>query len=417
MNLDGMRNYRDEVAGFSRNARLYITGGIFNGLGMSVFGLLFNLYLKEHAFTESQIGHVLSAGSLGATLAAIPAALVLERMCVKRVLVWSTLLAAGCYAAMIALRNMTLLLPFSLAASMFITFYRISAAPYLMAQGGSSERIYVFSVSSASGMLSSLIGFVLGGYLPELALASGLAQSTAAAQELSLYFSIVASLLSLAPFSMLSSDPPACTSKAGTFFHKLRSYDWPMIWRLMVPKILVGLGAGLVIPFMNLYFRNEFGLESGRIGLFFSIMQVGLFLGILSAPLLTRKLGKVDSIVITELASVPFMLVLALTRNLPLAVIAFVMRGTLMNMNLPISANFEMELLKAEDRPFTNAVSTIAWNGAWTVSAAVGGAVIEKYSFAWSFYLTIGFYLLSAASYKLLLGRSGIRPSVRQIID
>ncbi len=410
MNLDGVRNYRDGVAGFSRNARLYITGGIFNGLGMSVFGLLFNLYLKEHAFTESQIGQVLSAGSLGATLAAIPAALVLERVCVKRVLVWSTLLAAGCYAAMIALRDMTLLLPFSLAASMFITFYRISAAPYLMAQGGRSERIYVFSISSASGMLSSLIGFVLGGYLPEFALASGLAESTAAAQELSLYFSIVASLLSLVPFAMLSSDPPACSPRAGTFVHKLRSYDWPVIWRLMVPKILVGLGAGLVIPFMNLYFRNEFGLESGRIGLFFSVMQVGLFLGILSAPLLTRKLGKVDSIVITELASVPFMLVLALTRNLPLAVIAFVMRGTLMNMNLPIAANFEMELLKEEDRPFTNAVSTIAWNGAWTISAAVGGAVIEKYSFAWSFYLTIGFYLMSAASYRLLLGGRGRNP-------
>ena len=104
MNLDGVRHYRDGVAGFSRNARLYIAGGIFNGLGMSVFGLLFNLYLKEHAFTESQIGQVLSAGSLGATLAAIPAALVLERICVKRVLIWSTLLAAGCYTAMIALK-------------------------------------------------------------------------------------------------------------------------------------------------------------------------------------------------------------------------------------------------------------------------------------------------------------------------
>ncbi|NLP05834.1 MFS transporter [Candidatus Fermentibacteria bacterium] len=412
MNLDGVRHYREGVAGFSRNARLYIAGGIFNGLGMSVFGLLFNLYLKEHAFTESQIGQVLSAGSLGATLAAIPAALVLERICVKRVLIWSTLLAAGCYAAMIALRNMTLLLPFSLAASMFITFYRISAAPYLMAQAGSGERIYVFSISSASGMLSSLIGFVLGGFLPELALASGLAMDTASAQEMSLYFSIAASLLSLAPFAMLSSDPPACSPRGGTFVHKLKSYDWPVIWRLMVPKILVGLGAGLVIPFMNLYFRNEFDLESGRIGLFFSVMQVGLFLGMLSAPLLTRRLGKVDSIVLTELASVPFMLVLALTRNLPLAVFAFVMRGTLMNMNLPIAANFEMELLEEKDRPFTNAVSTIAWNGAWTISAAAGGAVIEKYSFAWSFYLTIGFYLLSAASYKALLGRSGFRQSV-----
>lgn len=135
------------------------------------------------------------------------------------------------------------------------------------------------------------------------------------------------------------------------------------------------------------------------------MMQVGLFLGMLGAPVLTRRFGMVNSIVLTELASVPFMLVLALTRNLALAVAAFVLRGTLMNMNIPISANFEMELVKREDRPFTNAVSMISWNGSWTVSAAIGGAVIEEHSFALSFYLTIFFYLLSAGSYYLLLGR------------
>jgi len=81
------------------------------------------------------------------------------------------------------------------------------------------------------------------------------------------------------------------------------------------------------------------------------------------------------------------------------------MRGMLMNMNLPISANYEMEIQKPEDRPFTNAVSAISWNGAMTLSAAVGGAIIEKHSFAFSFYITIVLYLLSAGSYYLLLGR------------
>ncbi len=403
--MNQARRYREGVRAFSGNVRLFIWGGLFNGLGMSVFSLLFNLYLKENAFTETSIGQILAAGSLGAAVAAVPAALVLERVSIKKVLVWSTVLSSACYALMIMAREVPLLRLMSFSATMFVTFYRISASPFLMSGSGEGERIYVFSVNSAVGMLSSLMGFLFGGFLPELVRWSGIAADTAGAQEIALYFAIAAGMLAIVPFARMDDSPPAARLHGLGFLHKLKSYDWPVIWRLMIPKILVGLGAGLVIPFMNLYFRNEFGLDSTRIGFYFSIMQVGLFLGMLSAPLLARKFGMVGSIVVTELLSVPFMLVLALTRNLPLAVAAFVMRGALMNMNLPIAANFEMELLKPEDRPFTNAVSAISWNGAWSVSAVVGGAILEEFSFAFSFYLTIGFYLLSALSYYALLGK------------
>lgn len=405
--------YRKSLQAFSGNVRLFIWGGLFNGLGMSVFSLLFNLYLKEHAFTETSIGQILAAGSLGAALAAVPAALILERVRIKRVLIWSTVLSSVCYALMIAARDVPFLRLMSLAATMFVTFYRISASPFLMTHSGSDERIYVFSIHSAVVMLSSLVGFLFGGFLPQIIITAGLTRDIARSQELSLYFAVAASMLAIIPFMRIASVPPAILRTGQGFVHKLKSYDWAVIWRLMIPKILVGLGAGLVIPFMNLYFRNEFDLDSGRIGFFFSLMQVGLFLGMIAAPLLTRRLGMVGSIVLTELLSVPFMLILALTRNLPLAVAAFVMRGTLMNMNLPIAANFEMELLKPEDRPFTNAISAISWNGSWTVSAALGGMILERYSFAFSFYLTIGFYLLSATSYYLLLGRAVPRDSRR----
>lgn len=403
--MNHARRYREGVRAFSGNVRLFMWGGLFNGLGMSVFSLLFNLYLKENAFTETSIGQILAAGSLGAAVAAVPAALVLERVSMKKVLVWSTLLSSVCYALMIMAREVPMLRLMSFAATMFVTFYRISASPFLMSGSEGEERIYVFSVNSAVVMLSSLLGFLFGGFLPELVRWSGISADTAGAQEIALYFAIGAGMLAVVPFARISDLPPAVCRRSAGFLHKLKSYDWAVIWRLMIPKILVGLGAGLVIPFMNLYFRNEFGLDPPRIGFYFSIMQVGLFLGMLSAPLLTRKIGMVGSIVVTELLSVPFMLVLALTRDLPLAVAAFVMRGALMNMNLPIAANFEMELLKSEDRPFTNAISAISMNGAWSVSAVVGGAIIEKYSFAFSFYLTIGFYLLSALSYYALLGK------------
>ncbi len=388
---------------FSKNARLFLFGGIFNGLGLSVFSLLFNLYLKEYSFTESQIGQVLSWGSLGSALIAIPAAMLLEKIHVKKILVYSTLLACLSYFFSIFFKELALIFIFMFFANSFITVYRVCIAPFFMRNSTKSERIYLFSINSALTMLSQLLGFIIGGYLPRLIIAAGISADLKIAYELALYISIAGTMISVFPFLYIKQ--AHIPEKSKGLFSRVREYNWPVITRLMIPKMLVGLGAGLVIPFMNLYFRNEYNLGTERIGFFFSIMQVFLFAGMMLAPYLTKKFGMIQSIVLTELLSIPFMFILAISRFLPLAVIAFIMRGTLMNMNLPISANFEMELVRPQEQPFTNAISTLGWQGAWTVSAWVGGIIIEKYSFAFSFYITIIAYLLSALTYYIFFSK------------
>lgn len=372
-------------------------GGIFNGIGLSVFSLLFNLYLKEYGYTETQIGQILSIGSLGSAIVAIPAAILLEKIHVKKILIYSTVFACLAYGFSIYYKILSMIFAFMFFANMFITVYRVSTAPFFMRNSSKRERIYLFSFNSALMMLSQLFGFIIGGYLPKIIMFINANIQLKTAYEYSLYASIFGTMISIFPFLYLTHSE--IIQKKKGIFSQMRNYSWDIIMKLLIPKALVGLGAGLVIPFMNLYFKNEFNLGSDRIGFFFSIMQVFLFTGMMMAPFLTKHLGMIRSIVLTELLSIPFMLILAISRSLPLAVVAFIMRGTLMNMNLPISANFEMELVKPHEQPFTNAMSTLAWQGAWTVSAWVGGYIIEKYSFAFSFYITIGAYLLSAVTY------------------
>lgn len=397
--LSFIKRYIIHTKLFNNNARLFLIGGVFNGIGLAVFSLLFNLYLKEHLYTESQIGQILSWGSLGSALIAIPAAMLIERIQIKKILIISTILACISYFLSILSKTLSLIFVFMFFANSFITVYRVCIAPFFMRNSTKRERIYLFSINSALMMLSQLIGFILGGYLPKLMLSIRICQDLSEAYEMALYVSVIGTLLSIIPF--LSIKPSEVIQKSSNLFHRMKNYSWDIIIRLMIPKTLVGLGAGLVIPFMNLYFKNEYALGSERIGFFFSIMQVFLFIGMILAPYLSKRFGMIKSIVMTELFSIPFMLILAISRNLPLAVVAFIMRGTLMNMNLPISANFEMELVKPQEQAFTNAISTLAWQGAWTISALVGGWIIERYSFAFSFYITIIAYLLSAITYYI----------------
>ena len=80
-----------------------------------------------------------------------------------------------------------------------------------------------------------------------------------------------------------------------------------LFFRLVFPSFLVGLGAGLIIPFLNLYFRDRFNLSTQTIGIYYAMVQASMIVGVLFGPELARRYGMVRTIVISELASLPFM--------------------------------------------------------------------------------------------------------------
>ncbi len=396
-----MGEYLKSFKMISLNAKLFLLGGVFNGIGMSVFRLLFNLYLKEAGYGEGNIGTILSARSLGAALIAIPVAILLRRVHAKKILIGAAFLASLCYFFQVSVSGLSLIILFAFFAHMFFMTYRLVSAPFFMRNSTEKERIYVFSLQAVVFVISQFIGNVIGGYLPHMFLSAGIAMDLISAYKITLYSSIAATMLSVLPYIWIKEKAPKIETN-GKIFEEIKSYNWPVIIKLVIPRFIVGMGAGLIIPFMNLYFRNVFHLGSGRIGLYFSLLQIFMFIGMMSAPILSKKLGMINGIVITQLLSLPFMLIMAVTNNLKLAVGAFFLRTTLMNMNQPLNRNFAMEVVSEKEQPMTHSITQISWNLSWMVSAFVGGRIIEKYSFAYSFYMTIFFYILSTVIYYFL---------------
>lgn len=168
---------------------------------------------------------------------------------------------------------------------------------------------------------------------------------------------------------------------------------------LILVNFLVGIGAGLIIPFLNLYFKDRFNLQPDVIGLFFLAVSASMFLGTLSGPLLARKFGLVRSVVFTQLASLPFMVALAYTNHVELAFAAFVIRGGLMNLNAPISSHLAMEMSEERERPLVNALLMISWTASWMIAVAVGGELVERYGFTLVLNIAAGLYLVSSVLY------------------
>src|SRR5690606_1520339 len=103
-------------------------------------------------------------------------------------------------------------------------------------------------------------------------------------------------------------------------------------------NLIVGIGSGLVIPYLNLYFSNRFEASNSYIGLILSLGSGMTAVAMLMGPALVKKVGKVRALVIFQLLSTPFLFITGYTTSLFIASMGFLLRQALMNAGNPIQS-------------------------------------------------------------------------------
>jgi len=283
----------------------------------------------------------------------------------------------------------------------------VAAAPFFMRHSTPKERTYIFSFSFGVSLLASVVGSVFFGKMVTYLSNNG--DSMVDSYRWTFLISIGLGLLSIIPFSMIKAANPKDDEDANNYSIAMLKKRAGLYTKLFIPYFVVGSGAGLIIPFLNIYFRDRFNQPPDNIGFFFTLVHLTMFIGIMAGPVLAKKLGLVRTMVSTQLLSIPFMIILAFTYSLPMAIFAFLFRGALMNMGHPIGANFSMEMVTKSEQGLVNALMMLAWTGSWMVSTAVGGALIEKYGYTIPMLVTVVLYIMSSILYFIFFRKSEIK--------
>jgi MFS family permease len=403
-----LANYLKLAGRFSRNAKLYLLATFLISVGFSFYGVLFNLYMTEGGLQEGIIGSILSLSGLALVITALPAGVLSDRLGRKKAMIIGTL--AG--ALLSTLRALTMsgpaLLSLSFLGGIASTIYVLSAAPFMMENSRPEERTHLFSASFAVMLAAGIVGNLAAGELPGLVM-NVFGISIFTAYRFSLLLGSGIFLAALCPLFKITETPiPRDESNLFSLkrlvqgFKAAGGFVWCNLW--------IGLGAGLVIPFFNLYFAKRFGASSSQIGLYFSVSQIFTLAAVLVGPSLAKRFGKVKTVAAMELLSLPFLISLGAEKILYIAVLSFWMRASLMQMSSPLSSAFMMEIVPDDARATANSIATMAWNLSWTFSTAFSGWAMQHYGYAMPYYLTAGCYAVSAVSFYLLYNRKERRP-------
>jgi len=391
-------DYMRFIKGAHRDVLFFLGGGFLVGFAMTGFNLLFNLYMKEAGFGEGTIGSLLSAQVFTTALLTLPAAFVVRRFRIKLFLMLMPIIGGIGQAIVISGFVVPRMYAGMVVVGIASVFRSVIGGPLLMERTSAEARAHFFSLNFAVGLLSGITGNLVAGSLPHLF--SRLGYDAVSGYRYAILIHLAVGAMSVLFYSRVKLRRIAEISNDNGFFH-IHSSPW-LIVMLIIPPLIVGLGAGLTVPFLNLYFRDRFSLSSRSIGALFATVQFAMVTGLLIAPWIAKRIGKIRTVMLSQLLSVPFLLVLGLSFSFPLSVVAFVARATLMNMAQPLITNFALEQVAPADRSLISGAMNVAWLSAWGMSANIGGRLIESYGYLLPFTITAICYVISTLLYGIL---------------
>jgi len=332
-----LKTYLARVQAFSPNARKYLIGIMIYGAATGVYQLLFNFFILSLGYNEAVLGNLVTARSATTLIVALPVGYLADRIGRKLALI----IGQGAVGAAILMMVLFPSLPMFLAMNIVIGFSQSLAAvamgPFLMENSGDVERTYLFSFSSGLRMTAVSIGEWVGGFLPTwIARSRGALPTSASAYSGALAFVSVGVALSLIPGFLIRQQKQTRAERA-TFaplsYMRRRPGE---LTRLILPLLLTSVGAGMIMPFMNVFFRNVHRLSDASIGILFAWGSLAMGIGLLLAPALAERFGKIRVVVATQGLSIPFLALLGFSPWLAVAAVAYYVRLVLMNMSGPV---------------------------------------------------------------------------------
>ncbi|HEX7490417.1 MAG TPA: MFS transporter [Candidatus Limnocylindrales bacterium] len=364
-----LARYVRSFTGFGRDARLFLLTTIVFGAALSLYWIDFNLYLESIGLNRSTIGWMLAISQLAGVVVAIPASALSDRFGRRLPMALGMALVAAALFAFLPGQWLLLLLGVAAmgAGSQIVSVVQV---PYIAEHTLPEQRNEYFAVWSALGFITSVGSAVIGGAVAT-ALADHFGLSSAAAPYQILLAGVaILGLLALATTYLLTSDRPAADRvphpSRGRF--GLVILDKKLFFRLLLPGFLTALGAGQLIPFLNLFIQTKFGLELASINVVFAVTSLGTAAAILAQPALAARFGRIGSIVLVQGASIPFIVVLGFSPLLWTVVIALTVRNSLMNAGSPIFDAFAMDRVSVGERATLAAGMTLLWSLGWTIA-------------------------------------------------
>jgi MFS family permease len=390
-----------------RAATTLIAARGVRGFGDGFTALLLPVYLTSLGFDAFHIGILTTAtllGSAALTLAVglaghrVPARRLLFAACGLMGLTGVAFSQAHAFWPLVVVGVLGTLNPSGGDVSPFLPLEQ----SLLSHAGPPSQRTHLFARYSLTGTLMTALGALSVGLLGPLRALTGASQLTLIEAAFGLYGAL--GLISAALYGNLP-DQPADTAAPRTPLGPSRRN----VYGLAALFSLDSFGSGFMVQSLfALWLFHRFGLSLAMAGGFFFWTGALSAASQLLAPVLARRIGLVNAMVLTHMPANLCVVAVAFAPNVQIAFVLLVIRALLSNMDVPARTSYVMAIVTPAERAAAAGLTNVPRSLASAFSPALAGLLFSVSPFAWP--LVIGGSLKVAYDVLLLWRFQKVRP-------
>ena len=410
MFLNILRSYTD----LPRNIHLLFLLEFSLSLIHVAFILILNIYLRKQGFSDPEIASFNSLRFVGALAFALPLGIYIRGKKLKPFFKIASLVVPLTSAMIIEAIHFSIIPLIQLSFLLWgvgMMLMRVCSLPFIIRNTSNDNSTEALSLSAATWSLSTIFsGLLISGldWISNLKIIDHIIRLN----EYGILWIITLIGMSSYIFSKkINEESYQKDEKRNDIFSLHRTYDWKIIFKAISPLILISIGAGLTIPFVNLFFNSVFGFTSSNFSILSSFTAMLVFTFSLLVPTLRKKYGYWMTIVFVQSLAIICLIIMSLTEiyaahsfAVCVAVSAYIFRQPLMHMAHPASNELMMNYVGKNNQELISALSSSLWSASWFISAKIFEWLrLLEFRYFEIFLITAFLYVLGVILYSFLI--------------
>ena len=377
MLLNILRSYTD----LPRNIHLLFLLEFSLSLIHVAFILILNIYLRKQGFSDPEIASFNSLRFVGALAFALPLGIYIRGKKLTPFFMFASLMVPLTSAMIIEAIHCSIVPLIQLSFLLWgvgMMLMRVCSLPFIIRNTSTDNSTEALSLNAATWSLSTIFSGLLISGLDWISNLKILDHIITFDEYGILWIITLIGMCSYIFSKKINEKSYQNDEKRNDIFSLHRIYDWKIIFKAISPLILISIGAGLTIPFVNLFFNSIFGFTSSTFSLMSSFTAMLVFIFSLLVPTLRKKYGYWMTIVLVQSLAIICLVIMSSTEiyathtsAVVIAVSAYIFRQPLMHMAHPASNELMMNYVGKNNQELISALSSSLWSASWFISAKI----------------------------------------------
>lgn len=370
----------------SRDGKLLLSARIVRTFAYGFLSIVLAIYLKLIGFDEILIGLILSATLVNSVVFTLLASFYADRIGRRKVLLIYAILMSVSGAIFLATENYVALIVAALIGTINVTgsetgaFLSIEQAILPQTVKDLKKRTSVFAIYNTVGTFAMSAGVLLSG-LPEILQQSYGLNQIESIKPLFLLYSLLAvavtgiylalsKKIELEVNNSHAKNPPTTT---------LSPKSKGIVVKLSALFAVDSFAGGFVIQsIVSYWFYTKFGADLPTLALIFSVAGVLTALSFLVATKIASRVGLINTMVFTHIASNILLILVAFAPTFPIALGLYLARMSLSQMDVPTRQSYIVAVVREEERTIAAGITNTSRNVAQAVSPSITGVIIQS---------------------------------------